>query len=72
MGLMNCSPFTSTKCFLLCSSWGYYVVDKSTNPKSSPVTMAGFESVVFAVSSVGKEGNLIEIQKSVQLQLQWP
>lgn len=36
------------------------------------MTMAGFESVVFAVSSVGKEGNLIEIQKSVQLQLQWP
>jgi len=47
--------------------------ERSTNPKSSPVTMAVFESTMFAISSVdkGREHMLIEIQKSVQLQLLW-
>lgn len=47
--------------------------ERSTNPKSSPVTMAVFESAVFAISSVdkGREQRLIEIRKSVRVRLQW-
>lgn len=72
LDLMHCPLLTSIKCFLLCSSRGHSVVHKSTDPKRSPVTMAEVESLVFAVSSVGKEGNLTGIQKSLQFQLQWP
>lgn len=75
--MMNCPPFTPRplkKAFSLALAGGIMLFqERSTNIKSSAVTIAVFESTLFVSSSADKGGEqrLIEIKIVIHLQLQW-